>query len=189
MTESRNLPLFVWGDALRAARLNRARLRRRCAVAAAGIALLGLTIAAPPLPRLVWNASASAPLGLYVVAPGATISRGDMVIAWAPTGPRRLAAERHYLPINVPLVKRVGGISGDRVCAIGSRIFVENRLVAVRRQRDAAGRIMPWWHGCVTLRDGAVLLLMDATASFDGRYFGPTQPHDVIGKATPIWVR
>lgn len=189
MTESRNLPLFAWGDALRAARTSRARLRRRCAVAASGIALIGLTVVSPPLPRLVWNASASAPVGLYAVAPGTAISRGDMVIAWAPAGPRRLAAERHYLPINVPLVKRVAAIPGDRICATGSQISVADRLVAVRRQRDAAGRVMPWWHGCVTLRDGAMLLLNDAPASFDGRYFGPTRPHDVIGRATLLWVR
>lgn len=188
MTERRDLPLFQWSDALRAARQKRARLRRRLVAAVAGIACLGVTIAAPPLPRLVWNASASAPIGLYGVTPGASLKRGDMVIAWAPAGPRSLAAARHYLPGNVPLVKRVAAIPGDRVCAIGSGIYVAGTHAAERRTRDAANRPMPWWRGCVTLRNGTLFLLMDAPASFDGRYFGPTSAPDVIGKVTPLWV-
>lgn len=189
MAERRDLPLFQWSDALRAARHRRARLRRRLGLAAAGIACLGATIVAPPLPRLVWNASASAPVGLYRVTPGAALKRGDMVIAWAPAGPRALAARRHYLPSNVPLVKRVAAVPGHRVCAIGSGIFIGGRRVAERRARDAAGRPMPWWRGCMTLKDGALFLLMDAPGSFDGRYFGPTSARDVVGKATPLWVR
>lgn len=188
MTDRRDLPLFRWGDALRAARLRRTRLRRRGAVAAAGIALVGVTIALPPRPRLVWNASASAPLGLYGLAPDAVVRRGDMVIAWAPPSARRLAAARRYLPINVPLVKRVAGAPGDRVCARQSAIFVEGRRVAERSTHDAAGRELPWWRGCRTLKDGDVLLLMDSPASFDGRYFGPSREQDVIGTATPLWV-
>ena len=131
----------------------------------------------------------SAPLGLYAVSPGAAIARGDMVIAWAPPAPRRLAAARHYLPINVPLVKRVAALPGDRICALGDVISVDGKRVAVRRARDAAGRVMPWWRGCRTLTDGALLLLMDAPASFDGRYFGASRTSDIIGRATPLWVR
>jgi conjugative transfer signal peptidase TraF len=189
MTERRDLPLFAWGDALRAARLRRIRLRRRFAVGAVGIALIGTTIAAPPLPRLVWNASASAPIGLYAVTPGAPLARGDMVIAWPPPGARALAAKRHYLPINVPLVKRVRAVPGDRACAIDGAITVEGQRVAERRKHDAAGRAMPWWRGCVVLKNGALLLMNDAPASFDGRYFGPSRAADVIGRATPLWIR
>ena len=189
MTERRDLPLVGWGDVLRAARLRPIRLRRRFAVAVAGIALIGITIAVPPPPRMVLNASASAPLGLYAVTPGTVLVRGDTVVAFAPFGARRLAAERHYLPINVPMVKRVRAVPGDRICAIGGAIMVEGRRVVERRAHDAAGRPMPWWTGCMTLKNGAVLLLNDVPASFDGRYFGPTRVEDVIGTATPIWVR
>ncbi len=188
MTERRELPLFVWSDPLRAARDRRARLHRRLTVAALGIACLGITIVALPVPRLVWNASASAPIGLYGVTPGALLKRGDMVIAWAPAGPRALAASRHYLPGNVPLVKRVAAVPGERVCAIGNGIFVAGTHVAERRARDSLGRPLPWWSGCVTLKGGALFLLMDAPASFDGRYFGPTSASDVIGKASALWV-
>lgn len=155
-----------------------------------GIAAVVTTIADSPRPRLVWNASASAPVGLYAVTPITTPRRGDMVIAWPPSAMRVLAARRHYLPRGVPLVKRIVAVSGDRICAAGDIISIDGRVVAVRRSYDAERRLMPWWSGCITLRRGTVFLLMtQAAGSFDGRYFGPTGPQDLIGKATPIWVR
>lgn len=190
MVERRDLPLFAWGNALRAARERRSRLRRHTALLGAGIACLGLTIALPPLPRLVWNASASAPIGLYAVSPGAALKRGDMVIAWPPTQVRDLAATRHYLPRNVPLVKRVAGIAGDTICAVDRVVTVNGRPVAKRRAADAAGRPLPAWQGCIRLEPGMIFLLMTETPdSFDGRYFGATLAQDVIGKATPLWLR
>jgi conjugative transfer signal peptidase TraF len=162
--------------------------RRWCCVAIVGLILaLGVTIVCPPLPRLVWNASASAPLGLYAVSLGAAVTRGDMTIARIPARWRDLAARRRYIPVNVPLVKRVAAVAGDRVCAIRGRVRINGRAVAVQHRVDGRGRIMPRWHGCLTLSGGAVFLLMDAPDSFDGRYFGPTAPGDVIGKARLLW--
>lgn len=178
------------GDALRAARLSRRRLRRHAfalGVLATGITL---TIALPPRPRLVWNASSSAPIGLYAVGDGARLRTGEMVVARVPEPYRLFAARRHYLPANVPLVKRIAAEPGDTVCATGMRVTVNGRTVAERLRVDGAGRPMPWWQGCVLLRRGALFLLMaDSSASFDGRYFGPSAPADVIGKATLLWRR
>ncbi len=188
--QDRPLPLFAWQDARRAGRARRRRLRRRAGLLALGLAPLALTIVAPPLPRLVWNASASAPIGFYAVSPGAPLAPGDMVIAWPPAAARDLAARRHYLPRNVPLVKRVAGVAGDRICARNSLVTVNGRPAAMRRAADAAGRPLPGWLGCVRLAPGMVFLLMAETPdSFDGRYFGPTLGQDVIGKASPLWLR
>jgi conjugative transfer signal peptidase TraF len=189
-----DLPLFRWSETPRPDRRERPRTYQRClrrpAVALAALAsALALTIIMPPRPLLVWNASASAPIGLYAVAAGAPVATGDMVIARLPEPWRRFAARRHYLPANVPLVKRVAAEPGDRVCAIRDTITVEDRAVAVRRERDGQGRPMPRWQGCLTLRHGATLLLMPDPASFDGRYFGPTKRDDVVGKARSLWRR
>ncbi|MES1973331.1 MAG: S26 family signal peptidase [Pseudomonadota bacterium] len=190
MVERLDPPLFAWGEALRASKRRRRTLLRRGALVALGCAGVAATIVAPPLPRLVWNASASAPVGLYLVAPGRAVIRGDMVVARTPIAVRALAARRHYVPANVPLVKRVVGVSGDLVCALGPTITVNGQPLAVRRVADHLGRPLPWWTGCRTMRDGALLLLMAGTPdSFDGRYFGPTEAGDVIGRATPLWTR
>jgi conjugative transfer signal peptidase TraF len=182
-------PLLDWGDTLRAAKARHRRRVRRIAIGAAGIAVLLSTVTLPPAPRLVWNASASAPIGLYAVAPGTAARPGDMVVARLPEPYRRLAATRRYLPLNVPLVKRVAAAAGDDVCALGRRIFVNGRPAAERLAVDRAGRPMPHWSGCHRLRGDQRFLLMDAPASFDGRYFGVTEGVDIVGKARLLWAR
>lgn len=190
MRERPDLPLIAWGDALRAARLVRQRRQLRFAFVALGIGALGLTIAVPPTPRLVWNVSASAPRGLYVVGPGVPVSAGDMVVARTPDPWRTLAARRHYLPANVPLVKRVVAGRGDVVCARGAEIAINGVPAVTRRVRDARGRILPWWEGCVRLGGGdAFLLMANEGASFDGRYFGVTRARDILGRAHLLWAR
>jgi conjugative transfer signal peptidase TraF len=189
MSDARNLPLLAWGDALRSARRNRRRLRRRAVLIGAGIAVLNLTLVFPPVPRLVWNHSASAPVGLYLVSPGGRLLPGDMVVAWPPEHARALAAHRHYLPAGVPLVKRVWAAAGDTICARGSSVMLNGKPVVQRLFADPSGRRLPAWEGCMRLRQGSYLLLMNLRAdSFDGRYFGPTQERDILGKARPLWL-
>lgn len=189
MADARNLPLFAWGEALRAARARRRLLRRRAALIAAGLAALNLTLIFPPVPRLVWNHSASAPIGLYLVSPNAPLMPGDMVVAWPPKPARALAARRHYLPSGVPLVKRVAGAAGDTVCAHGGTVTLGAKPIAERMSFDPSGRPLPQWEGCMRLRQGSYFLLMTIRPdSFDGRYFGATSERDIVGKATPLWL-
>lgn len=180
-------PLLAWGETLRTQKRKRVRLRWRILCVGAGTILLLLSAALPPTPRLVWNASASAPIGLYRADPGALVEPGDMVIARVPERYRLLAASRRYLPMNVPLVKRAVAYAGDTVCALAEDIFLNGRWIASRRAADANGLPMPWWSGCMVLRGRQLFLLMDSPSSFDGRYFGPTDGDDVIGKATLLW--
>jgi conjugative transfer signal peptidase TraF len=102
---------------------------------------------------------------------------------------RALAARRHYLPANVPLIKRIAATPGDEICADEGEIRVNGVVVATTQIHDGAGRAMPRWQGCTLLGDEMVLLLMDDPASFDGRYFGATARGDIIGRASPLWLR
>jgi len=170
----------------------RRRVRRRSRTVLAltlfGLGLIGLATLARPAPWLVWNASASAPIGLYRVLPGKPI-RGDLVLVRTPSSVRQLAAERGYLPQNVPLVKRVAALDGDIVCVAGDVISVNGRVAAERLARDRLGRPLPAWTGCQTLEPDDVFLLMeDVTGSFDGRYFGPIPTAAIIGRLVPLWV-
>lgn len=187
-TSTGDAPLFAWGEQIRRVRRHH-RIRLMIAGLAACSIALGLTIVWPPAPRLVWNASASAPIGLYRVYPGAPANAGEMVVARLAARYRALAAERHYLPANVPLVKRVAAAAGSQVCARGRAILIDNRQVAVRQLSDPHGRQLPWWEGCIRLRGDELFLLMDAPDSFDGRYVGLTQDTDVVGRAVLLWRR
>jgi len=180
-------PLLAWGEARHSHRQRELRRLRLAILGGAALVLLAVPPVYGPAPRLVWNASASAPTGLYWVWPGDAPARGEMAIAWPPPRWRALAAERHYLPANVPLVKRVAAAQGDLVCASGPEVSVNGVRVATRVERDPSGRALPWWQGCRRLGPSEYLLLMDAPGSFDGRYFGISAGHDLIGRARLIW--
>lgn len=192
MADGRSLAVLDVGEELRRIIAARRRRRRRVVIAAltaCSAAPLAASALWKPPAVLVWNASASAPVGLYRVHADSPIRRGDMVVAWTPEPARSLAARRHYLPANVPLVKRVAAIAGDRVCAAGSAISFNGHRVAVRRDSDSHGRAMPRWSGCRDLRSGEHFLLMDNPLSFDGRYFGMTRRGDILGRAELLWAR
>lgn len=179
-----------FGEALRQARWRRNRDRRVLPAAGAALCAVGLTLAFPPAPRLVWNASPSAPLGLYLVEPGGRVIAGETVVARLPAPWRGFAAGRLYLPERVPLVKRIAAGPGDEICALGPRLLVNGEPLVQRLRRDGKGRVLPWWEGCRRLRGSEYFLLMAGhPKSLDGRYFGVTRASDIIGPARLIWAR
>lgn len=156
------------------------------AVTLAGIALIGFSAAARPTPQFIWNASASAPIGLYRVDSGAP-ERGDFVLVRLPKSIEKLAAIRGYLPAGVPLIKRIAAVAGDDVCAFDGAIIVNGKIVARQRKVDRAGHSLPCWNECRELVQGEFFLLTKAPDSFDSRYFGPVTSARVIGRLAPLW--
>ena len=163
---------------------------RTLAAMTAGLSLLVVTVRLHPAPRLVWNPSPSAPIGLYEVLPHESLKRGAWVIV-APS--QRLAdflAARGYLPRGVPLLKAIAALPGQRVCRAGLTIAVDGRAMALARRRDHLGRALPAWSGCVTLAQDQIFLLNAGVPdSLDGRYFGATKVRQVLGVAHPLWTR
>lgn len=143
-----------------------------------------------PRPRLLWNASASAPLGLYRIEPERDPPLGALLAIVPPKRLARWMAERRYLGDGVPLLKHVAAKAGQRICRVGGIVSVDLRPVAVARERDRLGRPLPVWQGCRTLAAGELLLLNPAHPdSLDGRYFGPLPTSTVLGRAIPILTR
>ncbi len=141
-----------------------------------------------PRPILVWNATASAPPGLYCIAPLTGLQAGDLVLVQPDPASAAMYAERGYLPLGVPLLKRVGALGGMRVCERGGDVTIEGRHVASVLPIDGQGRPMTSRSGCRALSDGEFFALnADVPTSLDGRYFGPSLLSSVIGRAIPIW--
>ncbi|MEW5997902.1 MAG: conjugal transfer protein [Proteobacteria bacterium SG_bin5] len=164
---------------------------RVTAVAASAFAVSFAAIAiTDPLPRVIWNASASAPLGLYRIEPDSDPVVNALVAVAPPAPLARWMTERGYLGEDVPLLKHVAAKAGQRVCRIGVTVSVDTRPVAVALTRDRLGRPLPVWRGCRTLAAGEMLLLNpDHPDSLDGRYFGPLDASAVLGRAIPILTR
>jgi conjugative transfer signal peptidase TraF len=170
--------------------LRKGRWQRSTTIGWSILACAGLGFAsyANSSPFVVWNTSASAPIGLYGVRNPGILKRGDLVLVRLPAEARRLASERGYLPANVPAIKRVAALPGDKVCVGCNPITVNGERRAVALTHDARGRPLAPWMGCEVLSEGEIFLLNDAPASFDGRYFGPSLRADVLGILAPLWV-
>ena len=142
----------------------------------------------PVAPKLIWNASASVPLGLYSIEPARHLEITDLVAVHTPEPLASFMAERRYLPRGVPLMKRVAGLPGQRVCRDGVHITVDGIDMGEALARDRAGRALPTWQGCRRIADGEVFLMnWQVRDSLDGRYFGLTSTDQIIGHAVPLW--
>ncbi|AVK00833.1 MULTISPECIES: S26 family signal peptidase [Pseudomonadota] len=188
------------GTAPRPRSHTRSRLRARivlAGLAACGLAALAWASFVHPLPRLIYNPSDSVAVGWYRIDPfdprtaslPRPLSVDSIVLVPLPTTAAALAAQRGYLPVRVPLLKRVGAVAPQHVCVFDALVWIDGVPVAAVRPADRLGRPLPSWPQCRQLRPGELFLLsVTNPASFDSRYFGPVSASAVIGVARPIWL-
>lgn len=158
------------------------------AISAAALAALLLPAVHRPELRLVWNASASVPLGLYRIEPGARPRVGDLVAVRPSPALGGFMAERRYVEANALLVKPLAATTGATVCRLAMRVTINGRGVATALPRDRFARPLPRWSGCQRLGPNQVFLIAPGTASsFDSRYFGAVHATRIVGRAIPLW--
>jgi conjugative transfer signal peptidase TraF len=137
---------------------------------------------------LLWNASASVPIGLYSVEPIDQLAVTNLVVAMPPNSLATFLAERDYVPLGMPLIKRILALRGQSVCRNERVISVDGIAMGMALAHDRQGRPLPIWQGCQAIAEGDVFLMnWDEPASFDGRYFGPIPLRAIIGRAKPLW--
>ena len=136
-------------------------MTRRRTLTVTALAVIGIAAAsAVKTPtKLIWNATASAPVGFYTVEPADRIDVPELVAIMPPEPLASFMVERGYIARGVPLLKRVLGLPGQRVCRAGRTITVDGIEMGEALDRD----------------------------SLDGRYFGPIPAASVIGRAVPLW--
>ena len=154
-----------------------------------GVSLIAFSSAAHPMPRLLWNASASVPIGFYVIHPAGRLTVGELLAVRPPAPLAQFMAARRYLALGVPLIKHVAALPGQIVCRSGRKITVDCIAEAEALDRDARGRKLPVWQACRKIQSGEVFLMNAGVPdSFDSRYFGPVPDSTIIGSATPLWL-
>ena len=151
-----------------------------------------LAVAVPAdsvLPKLLlWNASASVPIGLYALSPADNPEIADLVVIVPPEPLAAYLCERGYLAPGVPLLKRVAALPGQKVCRSAMAISVDGAPLGQARERDGSSRVLPTWQGCGVLSEAEVFLMnWQAADSFDGRYVGPLPRSSIVARAIPLW--
>ena len=165
--------------------MTRARYLALSAAAVLGIAAASLD---PRTPKLVWNASASVPVGLYRIVPAGRLATGDLVAVRPPAHLATFMVARGYVGPDVPILKRIMGFPGQRLCRKGRTVTIDDMPLGTARKRDSRGRALPDWQGCRRIATDEIFLMNPAAGdSLDGRYFGPFPASAVIGRAIPIF--
>jgi conjugative transfer signal peptidase TraF len=152
---------------------------------------LGFSVLAvvSPGPKFIWNASASVPIGLYLLNSAGRPHVGDLLAVRPAKSLAAFLDQRRYLPVGVPMLKHVAALPGQKICRLGRVISVDGKHIADALDRDRFGRSLPGWQGCRAVADGEVFLLNARWDSLDGRYFGPSPARTIIGRATPLYVK
>ncbi len=149
---------------------------------------IGVSAFVHPAPKLIWNASASVPIGLYRVRPVGDLHVTELVVVRPPPPLANFLDERCYLPKSVPLLKRIQALPGQTVCRAGRTITVDATVMGKALERDRRGRPLPVWQGCRLIAEGQVFLMnRQSEDSLDGRYFGPLPATTIVGEAAPLW--
>jgi conjugative transfer signal peptidase TraF len=165
----------------------------RCGwIVSTGLAALsiGLPTLCRPIPQLIWNASASVPIGLYRVLPASTLHVGELIVVQPTKALANFLAERGYLAMGVPLLKHILALPGQVVCRMGLTITVDGRTMGRALELDHAGRNLPRWEGCRAVSEDEVFFMnWRSEYSFDGRYFGLLPASTVTGRADPLWTQ
>jgi conjugative transfer signal peptidase TraF len=152
------------------------------------VVFVGMTSLLQPVPKLIWNASASVPIGLYAVMPTNVHHVGDLVVVRPPEALAAFLETRGYLAKGVPLLKHIAALPGQVVCRTGCAITVDGTTMGQALDRDRFGRILPRWEGCRLVADQEVFLMnWKSENSLDGRYFGPLPASIIVGRAHPLW--
>jgi conjugative transfer signal peptidase TraF len=141
-------------------------------------------------PAYIWNASNSVPVGLYRLRPAGRLAVTDLVAVRPPEPLATFLDLNGYLPIGVPMLKRVLALPGQMVCRKRLTISVDGIDMGDALSRDSRGRPLPVWQGCHAVgADELFLMNWQSEDSLDGRYFGFVSNSSVIGKALPVWTR
>lgn len=144
------------------------------------------------------NITKSMPRGFYLVA-SETVKAGAIVLACPPaTSVTKAAQQRGYLGLSPDcsgnfqhLIKRVVAVPGDVVVVQENGfLLVNNKVIPNSRalREDMQGASLgPYFGGRVELKPSEYLLMGDTSKSFDGRYFGPVEQHQILAVLQPIW--
>lgn len=160
------------------------------------LSLLGLSVLLLTFSSLRINLAPSSPVGLYVVLPLGSLSRGAFVVLCPPARLAAFGLARGYLRLgfcpggSMPLLKVVAALPGDEVVAAREGLSINGRSLphSAPRRLDSRGRpLTPLPAACYTVLPDTLFVVGLQPDSWDSRYFGPLSMSCLRGVATPLF--
>jgi len=147
------------------------------------IVLLAVALAAwaaTPYLAFTINMTESLPGTLYVVHKGGRVGSGDLIAFHWPGGAG--------YPAGTTFIKRVVGMSGDKVTVVGRAVWINDRLIGIAKPRSRAGFLLSPVPGGV-IGQGEFFVATASPDSLDSRYAlcGNVKKSAVIGRAYGIF--
>src|SRR5258707_4878968 len=160
----------------------------RCAAIFTAFVATGLLLSTVggTTPHYIWNASNSVPIGLYHVQAATRLTVTELVAVRPPDLLAAFLDLNGYLPIGVPMLKRVLALPGQAVCRNGLTIAVDGVDVGEAHERDGRGRLLQSCMGARVSVEGDVLSLncQPPSRSVVGT-FGPYLPTPLFARREP----
>src|SRR3546814_13706623 len=115
-------------------------------VAAVNVVAISMWINPPP--KLIWNASASVPIGFYTVRPASDLRIGDLAVVTPPDDVAVFLSTGGYLPLGVPLITPVAALPVQHVFRTCVVITIDAKPVCAARAQDRIHRTLPLSDWC-----------------------------------------
>lgn len=137
---------------------------------------------------LIYNHTASVPVGWYIVIPSNNYHAGDYVVFKVPHDIQSLAVNRGWMKENDTMLKIIGAVEGDtyRAEKDSKRFLINEKYIGEIFLHDKDGRSLPTHFGEFVVGRDEFLPISYHPFSFDGRYFGCVSVKNIKYKVIPI---
>lgn len=136
---------------------------------------------------LIKQVTPSMPKGYYLTYRTEDIGRNDDVLFQPNEKTQQFIVGHGWLPKGVPLLKRIVGIQGDRLCIKQQQVVLNNKTIASIKDKDIKGNQLPQFQFCGVIAHNQYFVQGIANDhSFDSRYYGLISGNQIISKAIKL---
>ncbi len=136
---------------------------------------------------ITYQSTPSMPEGYYLTYKVKSIQRENNVIFMPNQKTEKFIIQHGWLPEGIPLLKRVIGIPGDKLCIKHHMVYINNKRVAVAKLKDNKGEALPIFTYCGEIQpDYYFVQGISSPNSFDSRYYGLIKREQIISKAVKL---
>lgn len=114
--------------------------------------------------------------------PATEVTRGRYVMFRLPSDFVELVSEK-----NLPAIKQVVGIEGDRLEVLGKSFFSNGKPIGKAKRYSLQGERVEHFTECCLIPEGKLFVVGHHKDSLDSKYFGFLDKRDVLAIAYPIF--